>query len=61
MDSTTRRLLLAFGLFLIVALGAIRPTGWWLFIIGSAVAVVIATALTLYIPRLYPWGEGKRA
>ena len=47
-------------LFLIVALGAIRPTDWALFIVGSVVAIVIATGLTLYIPRLYPWGEVKR-
>ncbi|MBN2258513.1 MAG: DUF2269 domain-containing protein [Anaerolineaceae bacterium] len=47
-------------LFLIVALGAIRPMSWTLFIVGTVIAVVIATALTLYIPRLYPWGEVKR-
>lgn len=47
-------------LFLIVALGAIRPMSWTLFIVGTVVAVVIATALTLYIPKLYPWGEAKR-
>lgn len=44
-------------LFLIVALGTIRPMNWTLFIVGTGVAVVIATALTLCIPRLYPWGE----
>lgn len=47
-------------LFLIVALGAIRPMSWTLFIVGTVVAIVIATALTLYIPKLYPWGEAKR-
>jgi uncharacterized membrane protein len=46
-------------LFLIVALGAIRPTDWTLFIIGTVVAIVIATVLTLYIPRLYPWNETR--
>jgi hypothetical protein len=47
-------------LFLIVALGAIRPTSWTLFVVGTVVAVVIATVLTLSIPKLYPWGEAKR-
>jgi len=47
-------------LFLIVALGAIRPMSWSLFIVGTVAAVIIATALTLYIPRLYPWGGEKR-
>jgi hypothetical protein len=49
-------------LFLIIALGAIRPSTWVLFIAGAVVAVAIATALTVYIPRLYPWGfEQERA
>lgn len=43
-------------LFLIVALGAIRPTTWLLFTVGAVVALVIASVLTLYVPRLYPWG-----
>lgn len=47
-------------LFLIVALGAIRPTSWTLFMVGTVVAAVIATVLTLSIPKLYPWGEAKR-
>jgi uncharacterized membrane protein len=47
-------------LFLIVALGAIKPDSWALFIVGSVVAVVIATFLTLYIPRLYPWDNSAR-
>jgi hypothetical protein len=33
---------------------------WTLFIVGTVVAVVAATAMTLYISRLYPWGEVKR-
>lgn len=44
-------------LFLIVALGAVKPTTWALFTVGSVVAITIAVALTVYIPRLYPWGE----
>lgn len=43
-------------LFLIVALGATRPNDWTLFLVGSAVAIVLATVLTIVIPRLYPWG-----
>lgn len=41
-------------LFVIVALGVIRPTTWTLFIVGIAAAVFIAGVLTIYIPRLYP-------
>jgi uncharacterized membrane protein len=44
-------------LFLIVAFGAIQPTTWLLFFVGSIVAVALATILTLVIPRLYPWGS----
>lgn len=46
-------------LFLIVALSAMRPAGWALFIAGSLCAIAVAAALTVYIPRLYPWGERK--
>ena len=45
-------------LLVIVALGATRPTSWTLFFAGSALAVVVALALTWVIPRLYPWGAG---
>jgi uncharacterized membrane protein len=41
-------------LFVIVALGAMRPNTWALFVVGLVVAVVTATVLTLVIPRLYP-------
>ena len=43
-------------LFVIVALGAMRPTTWLLFTVGLLAALLIAGILTLYIPRLYPWG-----
>lgn len=43
-------------LFLIIALGAIKPDTWTLFLVGAAAAVLIALALTLVIPKLYPWG-----
>jgi uncharacterized membrane protein len=44
-------------LTLIIALGALKPESWTLFVAGSVMAVVLATALTLWIPRLYPWGN----
>ncbi len=42
-------------LLVIVSLGAIRPGTWTQFIVGTACALLIATALTISIPRLYPW------
>lgn len=44
-------------LFLIIALGAMRPTTWDLFIVGSLAAILLATVLTILVPRLYPWGS----
>lgn len=44
-------------LFLMVTLGALKPNDWELFIVGSLIAVVFAAALTIFIPRLYPWAE----
>ena len=48
-------------LFVIVALGAMRPNTWALFAIGTTLALVAAAMLTLVIPRLYPFelGEGR--
>jgi hypothetical protein len=45
-------------LFVIVALGAMRPNTWTLFAAGTLLAVVAATILTLVIPRLYPFEPG---
>ncbi|MDF0676435.1 MAG: DUF2269 family protein [Nitrospira sp.] len=42
-------------LLLIVSLGAIRPNTWTQFIVGAICALAVATALTIWIPRLYPW------
>lgn len=42
-------------LMLIVSLGATRPATWTQFIIGALFALAVATALTITIPRLYPW------
>jgi len=44
-------------LFVIVALGAIKPTTWSLFVIGSVVAIGLAGFLTLLVPRLHPWNS----
>jgi Predicted integral membrane protein (DUF2269) len=40
-------------LMLIVSLGVLRPDSWTHFLIGAAVAIAVATALTLALPRLY--------
>ncbi len=45
------------ALTLIIALGALKPESWTLFAAGSAIAVAIASVLTYWIPRLYPWGN----
>jgi uncharacterized membrane protein len=49
-------------LFVIVALGAMRPTSWTPFAVGTGLALAAATILTLVIPRLYPFelGEARR-
>jgi hypothetical protein len=40
--------------FVIVALGAMRPGTWTLFLVGVGLAVAAATILALAIPRIYP-------
>jgi len=42
-------------LFLIIALGAIKPDTWEVFLYGSLIAIVIATIFTIIVPRMYPW------
>jgi uncharacterized membrane protein len=42
-------------LLVIVSLGAIRPDTWALLVVGTLVALVAATILTIALPRLYPW------
>jgi hypothetical protein len=49
------------ALFLIIAQGAIKPTTWTMFLVGSTVAIAIATLFTIIIPRLYPWGSDTGA
>jgi uncharacterized membrane protein len=42
-------------LMVIISLGAIRPATWTQFSLGVVAALLVATLLTLVIPRLYPW------
>jgi uncharacterized membrane protein len=42
-------------LLVIVSLGALRPGTWTQFVVGTAVALVVAALLTIMLPRLYPW------
>ena len=44
-------------LFLIIALGVIKPTTWNTFIYGSILAIALAIFFTVLIPRMYPWGS----
>jgi predicted integral membrane protein DUF2269 len=44
-------------LFVIIALGAMRPNTWALFLAGTVLAVVAATVLAVAIPRMYPFAE----
>jgi uncharacterized membrane protein len=46
-------------LFVIVALGALRPNTWTLFAIGMTLAVMAAASMTLVMPRLYPFELGR--
>jgi hypothetical protein len=47
-------------LFVIVSLGALKPESWSVFAVGVAIAPTVAAALTVLVPRLYPWSvEGK--
>jgi uncharacterized membrane protein len=48
-------------LFVIVSLGTLKPSTWTLFVMGLLVAAGIATALTIMIPRLYPWPPAQMA
>jgi len=39
----------------IISLGAMKPSTWTHFIVGTLLAMVLATVLTIILPRLYPW------
>lgn len=42
-------------LLVIVSLGVIRPDTWTQAIVGIGISILLATALTILLPRLYPW------
>lgn len=42
-------------LFVIVRLGALKPESWSVFMLGVVIALTVAAALTVLVPRLYPW------
>ena len=44
-------------LILIIALGSLKPESWTLFFVGLVSSVILATILSMWIPRLYPWGN----
>ncbi len=46
-------------LLVIISLGAIRPYTWTQFCVGTACALVVATGLAWWVPRLYPWDPTK--
>ena len=46
--------------FLILALGVMKPTTWNTFIYGSVFAIALALFFTILIPRLYPWNTQLR-
>ena len=48
-------------LLIIVALGTLKPQTWTLFLVGCILALLIAVALTVYVPRLYPWDIDSRS
>ena len=46
-------------LFLIIALGVLKPTTWTVFFYGSVISIAVATVFTIIVPHMYPWGEKK--
>ncbi len=48
-------------LLVIVSLGALRPETWTQFAIGTAIAVLAASALNYFVPRIYPWQDVQTA
>lgn len=48
-------------LFLIIALGALKPNTWQVFLYGSAISIIAATLFTVIVPRMYPWGQTQNA
>jgi Predicted integral membrane protein (DUF2269) len=42
-------------LLVIVMLGTLRPDSWAPMIVGTVIAIAVATFFTIPLPRLYPW------
>lgn len=42
-------------LLVIVSLGVIRPDSWTQAVVGIGISILLAGALTVLLPRLYPW------
>jgi len=47
--------------FVIVALGAMRPNTWALFLVGTTLGLVAAAVLALVVPRMYPFQLAVKA
>ncbi len=47
-------------LMVIISLGAMKPTSWTHFIVGTVLAILFATILTIALPRLYPWDASDK-
>jgi len=46
-------------LFVIVALGSMRPNTWTMFAVGTLLALGAATLLAVTVPRLYPYEPAR--
>lgn len=42
-------------LLVIISLGVVRPDTWFQAVVGAGISLLVATALTILLPRLYPW------
>ncbi len=42
-------------LLVIISLGVVRPDSWTQAVVGIGVSILLAMALTILLPRLYPW------
>ena len=47
-------------LMVIISLGAMRPSTWTHFFVGTILAILLATILTITLPRLYPWDASEK-
>ncbi len=46
-------------LLVIVSLGVLKPETWTQAIVGIGIALMVATCLTMALPRIYPWQPEK--